>query len=122
MIYSFLLVVHIGGGIVTGIAASYAGVVLWQRTSALYRACALILGALAAFEVFSGVVLAFISLKITAQSLCNNVALYLLIVFFVETLLFIRMRKVSISFPLAQTLIPVVASLALMVAAVSYGL
>ncbi len=122
MLYTLFLVLHLAGAGATGIAASYTGVVLWKREDASYRMCALILGILATFEILSGVALAVISFKITAPSLCANIILYLSIVAFIETLLFFRMKKISMSFPLTQILSPIAASLMLLIAAIAYGL
>lgn len=121
MAYSLILTVHIFGALLTGIVASYSGVVLWQRTNERYATCALTLGMLAAFEIFSGSVLSIVSSAVSAASLCANIALYLSLVTSLELLLFIRMKKTSIAFPLAQTLAPVVASLLLFLGAVFYG-
>jgi len=121
MLYSALLIVHIAGGVATGIAASYAGIVLWRGTSSLYRACALTLSVLAVFEILSGVALSVVSVQITAQSLCSNIALYLSALLFIEALLFVRMKKVSMRFPLVRALSPILASLVLLIAAVSFG-
>ncbi len=122
MVYTVLLTAHIAGGVATGIVASYAGIALWQGMNASYRKCALVLSALAVFEVVSGTVLALLSVQLTAQALCTNIGLYLAGVSLVETLLFIRMKKVSLVFPVGRTLMPVAASLVFLVAAVSYGL
>lgn len=121
LVYNFLLMAHIGGGIATGVTAVYTGIILWRRTSSLYRTCALTLSGLAVFEVLSGVALAVVSLQITAQSLCTNIALYLSTVLFVETLLFFRMKKIEMPYPFAATLSPVAAGVSLLAAAIIYG-
>lgn len=119
--YLFLLVSHIAVGIVTGVAAAYAGVALVQKREHAYRGSALVLGGLATYEILSGVALAVVSYTISVPSLCENIALYLAAVFIVETLLFVAMKKRSMSFPFAQTLSPVMGSLAVFLAAIALG-
>ena len=106
----------------TGFAAVYAGVALWRSTSVLYRTCALTLSGLAAFEVLSGVLLAAASSTVSAASLCANIALYMSLVAVVEALLFIKMKKLSMSFPLTEALAPILGSLALMGVTIAYGI
>ena len=112
---------HIAGGVLTGVAASYAGVMLWQGRSDSYSISARVLGSLAGFEIVSGVMLAIVSSTISAASLCANIALYLFIVASVEAFLFIRMKKNAISFPLSESLSPVLASLVFLLVALAYG-
>ena len=121
MFYSILLSIHVGVAVITGIIASYAGVVLWQKDRASYRPSALILGALAGFEILSGTILSIASSKITALSLCSNIVLYLSVVFIVEALLFLRMKKVSVYFPITQIVSPALIGLVLFVGAIAYG-
>lgn len=121
MFYGTLLTVHIGVAVITGIAASYAGIMLWQNESASYHKTALVLGLLAGFEILSGTVLSIMSSTITALSLCSNIALYLSVVFIVETLLFLRMRKVSSGFPIMPVISPAMIGLTLFIATIAYG-
>jgi hypothetical protein len=121
MLYISVLVAHIAGACATGLAASFAGVVLFQRTSTLYRPSAFALGILAVFQILSGVVLSIVSIQISAQSLCANIAIYLSVLFCIEAMLFVRMKKASLPFPLVQILSPVVVSLACLGTAIAYG-
>ena len=121
MTYTFALTIHLIGACLTGIVASYAGIALWQKRDIAYRASAIILGALAGFEVLTGVALSVISPKITSISLCANIAVYLSVVFSVEALLFLRMKKISIVFPIMKVFSPIVTSLLFLLGAILYG-
>jgi heme A synthase len=121
MTYSIILILHIVGACMAGLAALSTAFVIGREQQRSYRSSAIILGALGGFQVVSGVLLAFVSPQITILSLCNNIALYLSTWFVLETLLFLRMNKISVPFPFTPALSPVIASLVLMVAALSYG-
>lgn len=121
MISSFLLAVHLSGAAATGLVATYAVVAMVRGTSTTYRKTSLLLGALAGFEVLSGVALSISSSQITTLSICANVVMYLSVVFFVETLLFVQMKKETLVFPLRAAISPTLASLLLMFVAISYG-
>ena len=121
MISAIFLTLHIAGAIVTLIIASYSTIVLWNTFHARYRACASILGALAGFEVITGVMLSIISPQITAFSLCKNIVLYLSLVVILEIILCIRMRKTLLTFPWARVLSPILTSLFAFGVALSFG-
>jgi hypothetical protein len=121
MIYSSLLLIHILGACLTGIVAAFAGVIMWQRRDSSYRSTSIALGALGGFEVLTGTLLSVISSQITSISLCENIITYLFVVLFVEILLFMRMRKVSMLFPIIKALSPIATGLILLLAAIAYG-
>ena len=121
MVYGALLTIHIIGACITGIVAAYAGIIMWQRQETSYRGTAIILGVLGGFEVLTGTLLSVVSSEITSVSLCTNIIIYLSVVFFMESLLFMRMKKISILFPVAQALSPIAAGLALLLTAIAYG-
>ena len=120
--YSILLVVHIAGACVTAIVGAYAVAMLWRREEGKYSLSASVLGAIAGFEVVTGTLLSVLSLQVTALSLCANIIAYLSIVLFLEAVLFVRMKKISIRFPAGVALSPIVASLLGMAGAIGYGL
>ena len=121
MMYSIVLVLHLLTSTVTGLVIVYSLYALWSRADALYRLCALLLGAIAAFEVLSGTALAVLSPTLSASALSIHIFEYLSVCLVAEWLLFARMRKVSLVFPLAAAASPVVASVALFVVAISFG-
>lgn len=121
MVYDIFLIVHVIGACITGAMAAYASVAMWNGFADKYKLCATILGGLAAFEVFSGTALSILSLQVSAASLCSRIFLYLTIVAVVEVLLFMKMKKGSVVFPLVPALSPVVASLALFSSAIILG-
>jgi hypothetical protein len=121
MIYSLALVVHILGACVTGVTAAYALIVMWQDQDTSYRRTAIVLGSLGGFEVATGTLLSVISSQITSISLCANIFIYLSVVFFFESLLLLKMNKVSMSFPIIRALSPIAASLSLLLTAIAYG-
>ena len=121
MFYTSLLTAHIAVACITGVAASYAGIVLWRRDETSYSPSAIVLAFLAGLEIISGTILSIASPKITAVSLCANIVVYLFVVFLVETLLFLRMKKISMAFPLVKTISPSIAGLLLLVGAIAYG-
>ena len=119
--YESVLVFHLMGAVATGIAASFAGILLFRNRAGQYRNTSIVLGFLATFEIVSGTLLAVISTKISAPSLCANIVIYLAFVSTVELLLFLRMKKVSVFFPFAKILSPVASSLAFFAVAVAMG-
>ena len=121
MLYTVFLALHIVGACVTGIVAALAGVVLWRRDTAQYRKYAVMLGFLGGFEVLCGITLSVVSAQISTVSLCGNIAIYLSVLFFLEAVLFMRMHRVSLVYPAKLALSPMMASLLLMVASISYG-
>ena len=72
-----LLFIHITGGMLAGGVMLYSALVLIRDQKESYQNLVRLLSFLAAFEVLSGVLLAYTSPSITAQSLCTNIALYL---------------------------------------------
>jgi len=121
MSYNIILALHIAGACTAGIVALYTAFILGRGQQRVYRRSATTLGLLGGFQVVSGILLAFISPQITTLSLCDNIAMYLSAWFVLEALLFVRMKKVSVPFPLTPAFSPVIASLLLMVVALSYG-
>ena len=121
MTYENLLAVHIIGGLATGGAGAYAAVTLWNYWAYSYRLAALILGGLATFEILTGTTLAVFSLRISAASVCERIALYLALVALIEFMLFKRMKKFSLVFPLTQVVAPIVGSLGLLLSALVAG-
>ena len=119
--YSILLVVHIAGACVTALIGAYAVAMLWRREEGKYSLSASVLGAIAGLEVVTGTLLAVLSPKITALSLCANIVVYLSIVLFLEAALFVRMKKISIRFPAASVFSPIAASFLGMAGAVLHG-
>ena len=121
MLYEIILTIHLVGAALTGILASYAGVLLYQNRTSSYRSTSLSLGFLASFEILTGMALAVISTNISAPSLCANIGAYLLVVAVVEALIFTRMKKISMKFPFKEILTPIVASLSFFLAALVGG-
>lgn len=121
MTYDILLAIHILGACATGVVASYAGIVMWQRREVSYRPTSIVLGVLGGFEVLTGTLLSVVSSQVTSISLCANIIAYLSVVFFVEALLFLKMKKISMSFPIATALSPIATSLSFLLAAIAYG-
>lgn len=119
--FTAILTAHIIGALLTALVALYACVAIVARQEVLYRAVATSLGALAAFEVVTGTLLAVISPSITAVSVCGNIAIYLAVVGLVLSLVYIRIRQVAQRFPVANTLAPVGASIALITLALALG-
>lgn len=121
MAYNFFIALHIVGACATGVMALYTSFVLLRHVDEKYRACAIALGSFVTFNILSGIVLSVLSENITAVSVCKNLIVYLLVIFFMETLLFARMKKMPMLFPLRLVVSPVAMSLMLMTVAVSYG-
>lgn len=121
MLYSSFLALHLFGAGATAVVAAYAAVVLWRREEGRYRVCAMTLGLIAGSEVVTGTILAILSARITALSLCGNIAIYLSIVLLLEMILFVRMKKVSVQFPIIRTFSPIALSLFGIFTAALYG-
>ncbi len=121
MIYASVLAAHVVVACITGLVASYALVILWQRSERWYRAISVTLATLATFEVLSGTVLSITSPTITAASLCANIALYISAICAVEILLFLRMNDVSVRFPVTRVTLPLASSVLVLMGAVVYG-
>ncbi len=121
MTYSIVLGFHLAAAAVTGIVILFAMYSLFREMSAYYRAAALALGFIAAFEVLSGTALAILSPQLSAAALSLHIVEYLGVCAIAESLLFARMQKLSLAFPLRLAASPVLASVALFVAAISFG-
>ncbi len=112
--YSVILVAHIAGAVVTGFAGITAIGAMALRKEHLYRPIALALAAIGSFEVASGTALAVLSKTTSVASVCGDIALYVGAVAFVETLIFMRMRKSVVRFPSVQTVSAMGGSIALL--------
>jgi|SRR3989344_5248456 len=121
MPYATILLLHILGLFVTVGVGVYALYAVALSKSEQYRQCALLLGFIAAFEVFTGTALALLSAELSAAALGLHVALYLGACLGVELLLFARIKKMSGIFPVGATLSPVFASLCFFIVALSYN-
>ena len=119
--YSTLLVAHLGGALLTAIVGASAGVALWYNRTASCRSHAVLLGALACFEILTGVALSIASIEITALSLCANVALYLSAVFAIEALLYVRIQQDAMGYPSRLVFSPIALSLVVMAGAIGAG-
>ena len=121
MTYFVVLGLHLTAALVTGLVIVYALFALWRQKSESYRLCALLLSSIAGFEVLSGTVLAIVSPTLSATALSIHIVEYLGVCLIAETLLFVRMRKASLAFPLTAAASPAVASILLFAAAIAYG-
>lgn len=120
--YSAILIVHIAGAVATGIVTLYASGAMLLKRSELYRRLALVLAAVASFEVVTGTALAVLSANVTVASVCGSIALYVAAIACVEVILFMRMNGSGVRFPFAKTIAPVGASIALLLSGVVLGL
>lgn len=118
--YEALLTTHLAGAGLTALVAAAAGAAMWGAHAHAYRPYAIALGAIAGFEILTGVLLALLSPEITALSLCRNVALYLGAVFAVEALLFMCIQQNAGVYP-RFALSPIALSLVLMAGAIGAG-
>lgn len=121
MMYAIVLGLHLTAAAATGLTIAYALYALARRMDAAYRLSALLLGSVAAFEVLSGTALAVLSPSLSAVALSAHIFEYLGVCLVVEAVLFIRMQKVSLVFPMRLVVSPVLASVALFVAAIHGG-
>ena len=121
MLYTAILFIHISALFVTLAVGAYALYAVAFSKSEHYRTSAVLLGCIAAFEVFTGTTLALLSPTLSASALTLHIALYLGACLAVELLLFARVKKISGIFPLAATASPVLASVCLFIAALSYN-
>ena len=121
MIYSVLLAFHLVGAGATGLMGAYSIFNIAKGFTQKYKNNALVLGALATFEIITGTFLSIVSLQISASSICGKVLVYLSFVAIIEVLLFARMQKVSLTFPLVKVASPVASSLLLLLSAIAYG-
>ena len=109
---SLLLLVHITGGIFTGIVIFGSAIALLWKKEKQYNLDVKSLSILASFEIISGVLLAYISPRITAQSLCTNIALYLGVIALTYAG-FVYRTKPSLQ-NILQTISPTIASLSIL--------
>lgn len=119
--YDLFLIAHIVGALTTALAGLYALYILFTKVEGRYRTCAIALGGLAGFELFTGTALSVLSAQITAVAVCQSIVLYLALVAALEAALFIRMRKTSLRLPIGQVISPVATSLIALGTAVAYG-
>jgi hypothetical protein len=119
--YESFLVIHLAGASATVCVGAYALVALWNHCADKYNFVAKVLGVLAGFEVLTGTMLAVLSPQVSASLLCSRILLYLFLVVVVETLLFVRMRKISMVSPIATVFAPIIASFAAFLTAVAHG-
>jgi hypothetical protein len=121
MMYALALFLHLGIAAATGVVIAGALYALLRAKAGAYRMLALLLGSIAALEVISGTVLAVASPELLAAALSLHIVEYLGVCAAVEALLFIRMKNVSLTFPLVASTSPVFASCAIFFAALAYG-
>lgn len=122
VMYASVLFLHILAACATVAAGVWALYVVAVSQESWYRRTALAIGCIAAFEVFSGTVLAVLSPELSAAALSLHIAVYLGVCAALEALLFVRMKNISPVFPVAAVVSPVFASVCLFVAVASYGL
>ena len=121
MLYTGILAFHIIAACTTGFVLVAALYIAWRGLSTMYSRLALVLGSIAAFEVATGTLLAVLSPTLSAVALSAHIAAYLGVCLAVEVLLFVKMQKIALHFPVIATASPVLASTLLFVAAISYG-
>lgn len=119
--YSSILVLHIIGACATGLVAAYTAIVLAKGEESHYTRLAQALGLLAGFETATGTLMSVLSPNITALSLCSNIAVYLGVVFALEAVLFWRMKKAALLFPIHLAFSPAAAGLLYMALAIAKG-
>ena len=130
MFYPVILALHILAACITIGLAAYAVYTLWQDRNTAYRSLALAIGAVAAFEVFTGTALAVLSPELSAVYLSTHIAAYIGACMFIEALLFVRMsirqaqdkQNIALTFPTKLAASPVLASLVFFVGAFAAGL
>lgn len=121
MVYVFILALHLLTACVTACVMAYAIFALWRGREASYRACAIVLGLIAALEVGTGTALALLSPVLSASALALHIFEYLGVCLAVEALIFVRMQKMSLVFPLSFAASPVLASVVFFIAALGAG-
>lgn len=120
MLYADTLTLHLLGAGVTGMLAILTLIVLIRRDTSHYALSARLLMYTAALEVTTGIVLAIISSRISVLSLCDNIAIYLLAVFALLTVLYLRMRGTNALYP-RLSLSPLAGALAAFLGAGALG-
>jgi hypothetical protein len=121
MIYASVLAAHLLTAAVTGVVIFFGLFAAIRSKSGWYKNLALALGFVAALEVMTGTVLAFVSPNISAFSLTLHIGEYLGVCVAVEAILFARMKAGMLAFPLKAAASPVVASILVFAAAIAYG-
>lgn len=120
--FAAVLIAHITGAIVTGIAVLYSLYVLAKNDVPRMRPVFLTLGYLGAFEVATGVALALLSDFVTVASVCDNIAVYLILVGLVESALYAALKRTGSAVPVTAAISPTIGSLVLLTAGVLLGL
>ncbi|HYF13087.1 MAG TPA: hypothetical protein VD928_02210 [Candidatus Paceibacterota bacterium] len=121
MFYALILASHISVAVITGIVILFALYAIARGKSHVYRNTALTLALVAALQVISGTLLALLSPDVTAASLSAHIAVYLGVCVIVEALLFIRMRNISLNFPVGLSVFPVMLSVIVFITAIVRG-
>ncbi len=101
--YSLLLAVHVVGAMATLIVSCYALIILTRDRSDRFAHVTRMIALLATFELISGAAVAALSPTVTAVSLCDNIALYILLVSVVLGTLRVRMQRTGLQFPLMHS-------------------
>jgi hypothetical protein len=103
--YGALLIAHLMGAALTGVQG-IASVVALIRGSVVvtYHRQAKVLSTLGMVTIATGAMLSIVSSKISAASLCDNVAIYLGTLAVVEALLYFKIKSLQQPFPLGATL------------------
>lgn len=121
MDFSALLISHIIGAVLTGAATLTVCVSVIAGYSTAYRSLSLLMGALTAFDVLTGTMLAVMSPMITVASVCDNIALYVAVVVCVQYVLYTRLKNTPRELQLVSALSPVGAALLLTAGALALG-
>lgn len=120
-LYSSILVAHILGAVGTGLCGATALYLLAQNRAHLFSFSALTLAMFGVFQTLSGALLALVSPSVTALSLCDNLALYIVPLIALELLLALRMRHFGVTVPSRVTFTPIAGSVAVFCALVVVG-
>ncbi|HVV39249.1 MAG TPA: hypothetical protein VHD31_02885 [Candidatus Paceibacterota bacterium] len=121
MTYVITLGLHLATAALTGAVILYALYAVLRGHVQMYRSIALALAGVAAFEVFSGTVLAITSPDLSATALSLHILEYLGVCAVVEAALFAKMRNIALVYPTRLVLSPVIASVALFALTISLG-
>jgi len=118
MTYGFILATHIFAAVATAAVVLAALYAVTKNKHTTYQPFALAIGFLAAFQISSGTVLAFLSPELSAAALALHIVAYLSVCGAVEALLFVKMKKLFLTFPLTLATSPILASLTLWISSV----
>ena len=121
MIYTLFLWLHLACAFLTVGMSGASLAVLLAKKEEKYAFFARVIGSLAAIEIVSGLVMSLASPSVTALSLCANIGMYLSAVVILEGALYLRMKKVSLDFPLRFVISPIIASLTLFTGVLTMG-